>query len=199
MTDDCEFLDLSEEDILDAMRTLQGYVDITPGTFREVYALAYAAALKRIRGQQCAVNVMTSPVHCVRMRMDAADAAKFMAVYRISGAPVVDDAGNVVGVLSEKDFLRRLGLMRNTSLMTIIAAELDSSGLNAAALRGALVGDFMTVPPIVATPQTSLAEISELFTRHAINRIPVCDEAGRAVGIVTRSDVVCSLCGDGAA
>lgn len=199
MTDGCELLDLSEEDIIDAMRALHGYVDITPGTFREVYALAYAAALNRIRGQKCAGNVMTSPVHCVRLGMDAADAAKFMAECRIGGAPVVDDVGKVVGMLSEKDFLRRLGLIRDASLMTVIAAELDSSGLNAAALHGSIVGDFMTVPPIVATPQTSLAEISELFTRHAINRIPICDEAGRAVGIVTRSDVVCSLCGDGAA
>jgi CBS domain-containing protein len=55
----------------------------------------------------------------------------------------------------------------------------------------------MSMPPLVGTRETTLAEISELFTRHAINRLPICDEQNRPLGIVTRTDLVASLCAGG--
>jgi CBS domain-containing protein len=53
---------------------------------------------------------MTTPVHCLSKEMNLTEAASFMAERGISGAPVIDDTGLVCGVVSEKDFLQKMGL-----------------------------------------------------------------------------------------
>ena len=194
MKDQCGFADLTEEDVLDAMRSMQGYVDITPGTFREIYSLAYDLALKRIRTLGKAEEIMTSPVHCLRREMSVTEAATFLANLGISGAPVVDEQGIICGVVSEKDFLRKMGLPGTASFMTVVAQCLIVSGCLVADLRRLQVHELMNCPPVVATRETTVAEISELFTKHSINRLPICDAAGRPIGIVTRSNLVGSLC-----
>ncbi len=195
MTDQCGLMDLTEDDVLDAMRSMQGYVDITPGTFREIYALAYDLALKRVRSLGRAEDIMTTPVHCLRQGMDVMEAAAFMAGHAISGAPVLDGQGRICGVVSEKDFLRTMGLPGTASFMTVIATCLRTSGCMVADLRHLRVDDLMSAPPIVAAPGTSVAGISELFTTRAINRVPICDADGRVLGLVTRGDLVGSMCG----
>lgn len=195
MTDQCGLMDLTEGDVLDAMRSMQGYVDITPGTFREIYALAYDLAVRRVRALGRAEDIMTTPVHCLRAGMDATEAAAFMAGHGVSGAPVLDGQGAICGVVSEKDFLRTMGLPGTVSFMAVISTCLRTSGCLVADLRHLLVDDLMSAPPIVASPQTSVAGISELFTARGINRLPICDAAGRVLGIVTRSDLVGAMCG----
>ncbi len=195
MTDQCGLIDLTEDDVLEAMRAMQGYVDITPGAFREIYALAYDLAVKRVRSLGRAEDIMTTPVHCLRQGMDAMEAATFMAGHGVSGAPVLDGQGRIRGVVSEKDFLRAMGLPGAASFMAVIATCLRTSGCMVADLRHLRVDDLMSAPPIVAAPETSVAEISELFSARAINRLPVCDADGRVLGLVTRSDLVGSMCG----
>lgn len=195
MTDQCGLMDLTEDDVLAAMRAMQGYVDITPGAFREIYALAYDLAVQRVRSLGRAEDIMSTPVHCLRQGMDATEAAAFMAGHGVSGAPVLDEQGRVCGVVSEKDFLRKMGLSGTASVMTVISTCLRTSGCLVAGLRHLRVDDLMSAPPIVAGPQTSVAEISELFTARAINRLPICDADGRVLGIVTRGDLVGSMCG----
>lgn len=195
MSDRCGLMDLTEEDVLSAMRSMQGYVDITPGTFREIYALAYDLALKRVRSLGLAGEIMSSPVHCLETGMQAPEAAARMAALGVSGAPVLDNEGRVCGVVSEKDFLRRMGLPGTATFMAVVATCLNTPGCMVADLRGLLVDDLMTSPPVVASRETTVAEVSELFARHAINRLPVCDGEGRPVGIVTRTDLVGAMCG----
>lgn len=195
MNDQCGFTDLTEEDVLDAMRSMQGYVDITPGTFREIYALAYDLALKRVRSLGKAEDIMTAPVHCLRRGMSASEAAAFMAGLGISGAPVLDGEGRVCGVVSEKDYLRKMGLPGTASFMTVVSTCLSTPGCMVADMRKLLVDDIMSSPPVVASRETPVAELSELLARHSINRLPICDDEGRPVGIVTRTDLVGSMCG----
>lgn len=195
MNDQCSLPDLTEEDVLDAMRSMQGYVDITPGTFREIYALAYDLALKRVRSMGKAEDVMTAPVHCLRTGMSASEAAIHMAGLGISGAPVLDGDGRILGVVSEKDYLRRMGLPGTASFMTVVATCLTKPGCMVADMRTLLVDDIMSTPPLVASPRTPVAELSEMLARHSINRLPICDEQGRPVGIVTRTDLVGAMCG----
>ena len=195
MNDQCGFTDLTEEDVLDAMRSMQGYVDITPGTFREIYALAYDLALKRVRHLGKAEDIMTAPVHCLQKGMSASEAAARMAGLGISGAPVVDGEGRVCGVVSEKDYLRKMGLPGTATFMTVVSTCLGTTGCMVADLRKLLVDDIMSAPPLVASRETPVAELSEMLARHSINRLPICDDSGRPVGIVTRTDLVGSMCG----
>jgi Predicted transcriptional regulator, contains C-terminal CBS domains len=144
---------LTEDDVLDAMRSMQGYVDITPGTFREIYSLAYDLAQKRIRTRGKAEEIMSSPVHCLHCEMSVSEAAKFMADLGISGAPVVDVQGMICGVVSEKDFSPEMGGCPGTaSFMTVIAECLTVSGCLVADLRTLHVHELMSRPPVVASP-----------------------------------------------
>jgi CBS domain-containing protein len=195
MNDQCGFTDLTEEDVLDAMRSMQGYVDITPGTFREIYALAYDLALKRVRSLGKAEDIMTAPVHCLQKGMSATEAAALMAGLGISGAPVLDGEGRVCGVVSEKDYLRKMGLPGTATFMTVVSTCLSTPGCMVADVRKLLVDDIMSAPTLVASRETPVAELSEMLARHSINRLPICDAEGRPVGIVTRTDLVGSMCG----
>lgn len=195
MIDNCGLSDLTEDDVLEAMRSLNGYVDITPGMFREIYALAYDLVLRRVRQEGRAGDVMTTPVHCVRSGMSAAEVATFLAKKGVSGAPVLNREGLVCGVVSEKDFLRRMGLTGGASVMTVVASCLHTPGCMVTDLRDIRVDDIMSSPPLLGTRETSLADVSDLFSRHGINRLPICDTNGHPLGIVTRSDLVGVLCG----
>jgi CBS domain-containing protein len=194
MKDHCDALDFSEDDVINAMRSMQGYVDITPGDFREIYSIAYDLALKRVRSLRKAEDVMTSPVHCLHREMNASEAASFMASHGISGAPVVDENGTICGVVSEKDFLKKMGLPGTASFMAVVSRCMTIYGCLVSDFGGLSVREMMNCPPIVATRETTLTDISALFSKHAINRVPICDAAGRPIGIVTRTNLVGSLC-----
>jgi CBS domain-containing protein len=194
MKDHCDALDLSEDDVINAMRSMQGYVDITPGDFREIYSIAYDLALKRVRSLRKAEDAMTSPVHCLHREMSASEAASFMASHGISGAPVVDEKGTICGVVSEKDFLKKMGLPGTASFMAVVSRCMTIYGCLISDLGGLSVRELMNCPPIVAAKETTLADISELFSKHSINRVPICDTDGRPIGIVTRTNLVGSMC-----
>lgn len=194
MKKQCDPLMLTDDDILDAMQAMHGYVDITPGTFKEIYSLSYDLALKRIRSLGKAEEIMTSPVRCLTRQMSIPEAASYMANYGISGAPVIDDEGVVIGVVSEKDFLRKMGLPGSAGIMSVVGECLTVNKCLVAGLRSLFVEDLMSTQPIVAEKETTQAELSRIFTEHKINRIPICNSDGLPLGIVTRSDLVNSIC-----
>jgi len=190
----CTALDISEMDVIAAMKKIQGYIDISPGDFREVFQVAYAHALQRIKDSLTAQDIMTQPVHCIRLDMDLIQAATFLADKGFSGAPVIDAAGKIVGVLSEKDFLAKMGLGQPTSFMQIVAHCLNNRGCMATSLRNHSVEEIITAPAITAGPEMTMGAISALFIDKRINRLPIVDPEGRPVGIVTRTDLVQSYC-----
>ena len=183
-------VDISEQDVIAAMKDIQGYLDISPGDFREVFQVAYKHALQRIWNSRVAQDMMTQPVQCLGADMDLIQAATFLAKKRFSGVPVVDTNGSIVGVLSEKDFLAKMGLGQPLSFMQIVAHCLTNKGCMATSLRNHTVSEIMTTPAITARPEMTLGEISSLFIDKQINRLPIVDTKGRPLGIVTRTDLV---------
>jgi CBS domain-containing membrane protein len=148
-TKGCSDFDISELDVIAAMKEIQGYIDISPGDFKEVFRIAYAHAMRRVMESNTAKDIMTSPVHCLQADMDLVQAALFLADKQFSGAPVIDEPGRVVGVLSEKDFLARMGLGKPASFMQIVAHCLTTKGCMAMTLRNHAVREIMSSPPIV--------------------------------------------------
>ena len=187
-------IDIAEQDVIAAMKDIQGYIDISPGDFREVFQVAYKHALERIWNSLVAQEMMTKPVQCLGADMDLIQAATFMAEKRFSGVPVVDANGSIVGVLSEKDFLAKMGLATPLSFMHIVAHCLTNKGCMAMSLRNHAVSEIMTAPAITAGPEITMGEISSLFIDKQINRLPIVDLEGRPLGIVTRTDLVQSYC-----
>jgi CBS-domain-containing membrane protein len=176
------------------MKDIQGYIDISPGDFKEVFQVAYRHAVQRIRDSLRAADIMTRPVHCVGLEMDLVQAAAFMADKCISGAPVADAEGRIAGVVSEKDFLARMGLGKSVSFMQIIAHCLTNKGCMVTNLRNHFIRDIMTTPAVTAGAEMTVGAISTLFIDKQINRLPIVDTDGRIIGIVTRADLVQSYC-----
>lgn len=183
-------VDLADEDIFAAMKRMQGYIDITPADFKEIYRFAFNHAVDRIARSVTAKDVMTQNVVAVTADTPLTETAEKMAANNISGVPVIDPDRQIVGVISEKDFLHRMGAQTTTSFMAVISDCLKNKGCVALPIRGKVAGDIMSAPAVTVDPKRPLSEISALFSEKQINRVPVTDDQGRLIGIVTRGDIV---------
>ena len=188
------FLEISDADVLKAMSDMKGYIDITPGDFKEVYRIAYVLARNRMLTSIKASDIMSRPVHVIRSDADLIRTATFLAENHISGAPVVDDSGKIVGVVSEKDFITQTNDGKTGSFMGIIADCLKNRGCMAIPMRRLGVAEIMTRPAITASEDITLKDISALLMDRGINRLPIVDNDEKPIGIVTRSDLVGSYC-----
>jgi CBS domain-containing membrane protein len=184
---------LSDDDVYEAMRAIPGYLDITPSDFRELYRAAFRHACRRISSSVKARDIMTTAVISVRTDTPLTEVAELMAANRISGLPVLVPDGSVAGVISEKDFLSRLGSGHARTFMAIVSECLHGTGCIAVAIRAQTARDIMTSPAFTVAEQTTLAEITDLFVRRNINRVPVLDDSGKLIGIVSRGDLIGSL------
>ena len=132
-------------------------------------------------------DVMTTGAATVKPSASLAEAARLMVEHRISGLPVVDEGGKLVGIVSEGDFLRRKGGDR----MRWIEAFLDG-GSNIGDLSRRRVEDIMSKDAVSAGVDTPLTEIVDAMEQHNVKRIPVVDN-GRVVGIVSRANLLLAL------
>lgn len=138
-----------------------------------------------------AIHVMTRDVVAVTPHTTIEEAAKIMLRMHISGLPVIDDAGDLVGIVSESDFLRRseIGTGRKHAAWLKFFMGPGRAAAEFIHESGRKVGDVMTREVVSAQEETSLAELVELMEKHDIKRIPVM--RGKAtIGIVTRSNLL---------
>ncbi len=135
-----------------------------------------AAYLEQPEGEQpvpgagrpgVASDIMSASVITAQPADDVAKVTSVLSFHRITGLPVVDDAGAVVGVVSEADVIGR---------------------------QGQTVADIMSTPAYTIAADVPIAEVAAEMTRRRIKRIPVVRD-GRLVGVVSRGDIVRWLSG----
>jgi CBS domain-containing protein len=180
---------MSDEDIYAAMKEIPGYLDITAGDFKELYAHSYRHALNRLLNSVRAEDIMTRKVITVDLATPLHEVAARMAAAGVSGVPVLDGGGKPAGIISERNFLRHMGA-EQASFMAIVAACLLGKGCAALAIRKGAAADIMTSPVISIRPDATLAEAAAALSRNKINRLPVLDGDGNLVGILSRNDLV---------
>lgn len=139
-------------------------------------------------------DIMTRTVISVTPETTIAEAAQLLLQHRISGLPVVDAGGAVVGIVTEGDLLRRVetGTQRRHArwLEFLIApGRLAREYTDANARK---VGEVMSEDVVSATPRDALSDVVEVMERRRVKRLPVI-EAGRLVGIVSRANLVQAL------
>jgi CBS domain-containing membrane protein len=183
-------LDLKEEDILEAMRAIPGYLDITPGDFKEIYLLAFEHALERLSRDVTAAEIMTRDVVTVNPETPVAEVAAAMGRRGVSGLPVVDAENKVVGMISEKDFLLSMGVAEPRNFMSLVAGCLKTKGCVALPIKKALAQDIMNSPAVTVPPEAPVRTIAAELTGKGINRVAVTDPSGRLLGLVSRGDIV---------
>jgi CBS domain-containing protein len=121
-------------------------------------------------------EIMTTNVVTVGDTSRVEDAARLLAHHRISGLPVVDQSGVLIGVVTEHDLIAK---------------------------RGQTVADIMSRSVISVSPETEVEEVAVLLANRHVRRVPVLD-GSQLVGIVSRSDLVqeialrwvCQTCGE---
>ena len=122
--------------------------------------------------------------------------AELLSERGISGVPVVDSGGSMVGIVSEGDLLHRaeLGTERRHGPRPAWWLEHYASGLAQEYVKshGRKVKDIMTRDVVTVTEETDLAEAATLLETHRIKRVPVIRD-GNIVGIVSRSNLVRAL------
>jgi CBS-domain-containing membrane protein len=186
-------LDISDDDVFEAMRDIPGFLDITPGDFKELYRCAYRHAVTRITSRVRAKDLMTKDVFSVRRDTPLQEVAELLAQRGVAGVPVLDAAGRVEGVISEKDFLSRMGGEGARSFMGVVAECLRGKGCVAVSVRAQRAEDIMSSPAVTVGEDTTVMAIADTFTGKRINRVPVVDGEGKLLGIVSRADIVRAL------
>ncbi len=134
-------------------------------------------------------DVMTRDVVSVTPDTPIKDAATMLAERGISGLPVCDADGRVVGVLSEADLLVKQGGPQRASGGLFAWLVETASAPDLAKLQAHTAGEAMTSPAITAEPETPAAGAARTMVERGVNRLPVVED-GRLVGIVTRADLV---------
>jgi CBS domain-containing protein len=134
------------------------------------------------------MDVMTRNVISVRPNTPLKDVARLLAEHGIGGVPVVDAAGDVIGIVSESDFiLKERG--REHVRRSRLSQLLGEASPDAAAIAARTAGQLMTTPAVTIDQTASVREAAIVMSDRKINRLPVTD-SGRLVGIITRGDVV---------
>jgi len=128
-----------------------------------------------------------------------------LARHKISGAPVVDGDGVLIGILTEADILRAVS--SSADKVKMVYPSLHTMGVFFEMSRGeveimkafeeqahTVVGDCMTKKVLTCHPDDDLNDVARQLYQRNINRIPVVDPDDRVVGIVTRGDIVHAFC-----
>jgi CBS domain-containing membrane protein len=178
-------LELSDDDILDAMREIPGYLDITTQDFRTIYHLAHRHAVERLFNQVRAGQLMRTGVEPLQLDTRLDQAAHSLVTQGCKGLPVADADGKIIGMLTETDFLRRLGA---DSFMGLLLRLIADAGSFTHRCHATPVSEAMTCPAVTVTADAGVGDILRAFRAHPGRSMAVVDGRGAFRGLLLRKD-----------
>lgn len=135
-------------------------------------------------------DIMTTTIISVSPEHNVKQATRLMLTHNVSGLPVVDDDGRIVGIITEGDLIRRTeivsGTLASPEEIEDSAEERAEAYLKRASWR---VGDVMTDNLVTVDEDTSLMDVARLMHERSVKRIPVTRE-DKVIGIVSRIDLL---------
>jgi CBS domain-containing protein len=136
-------------------------------------------------------QIMTRPVITVTPETTILEAAKTMLRRHVSGLPVVDAAGTLVGIVSEGDFIHRgeIGTQRQRGWFMRFILGPGQAATDFVREHGGKIAEIMTVNPLTIAEDTPLEKIVELMEKHHVKRLPVT-RGDELVGIVSRANLL---------
>jgi CBS domain-containing protein len=140
-------------------------------------------------------DVMSHDPILVRPETPLKEAIQILAEKRISGLPVTDHAGKLQGIISETDLMwQETGVTPPAYIMFLDSViYLQNPGAYDRDLHKALgqtVGEVMSKNPVTISPEKTVKEAAKLMHDRNVHRLPVLDNAGQVIGILTRGDII---------
>ncbi|TMS00302.1 CBS domain-containing protein [Nonomuraea basaltis] len=143
-------------------------------------------------------DVMTRDVASVNGSTPFKEVAEILIAHAVSAVPVVDAEGHVIGVVSEADLLRKEEFREQfyregyrPPLRARLRERMGREGHKAGEKAlGDTAAELMTAPAVTITPADTTVEAARLMQEHGVKRLPVVDEDGTLLGIVSRHDLL---------
>ena len=141
-------------------------------------------------------QIMTRQVITIAADALIVEAANNMLQHHVSGLPVADEAGTLVGIISQGDFIRRaeIGTQRKRGRWLKFLVGPGRAASDFVHESGRKVGEIMTPEPYTVTEDATLEDIVELMERNNVKRLPVM-RGNKLIGIVTRSNLLQAVAG----
>jgi len=144
-----------------------------------------------------AESIMTRDVVTARPEDSVAAVAKLLCDHGVSAAPVCDEQGRLLGMVSEGDLMRPFGQKNKLKRSWWLSLLAEGTGLapeflDYLRLDHRTVRTLMTSPVVTAPDDSGVPDLADLLIRHNIKRVPIVRE-GKLVGIVSRADIVRAL------
>ncbi len=139
-------------------------------------------------------DIMSTKVVTVSPSTSVRDIAGLMVEKHVSGLPVLNDNGTLVGMVSEGDLLRRpeIGTQKHRRRWVSFFSGVDSLAREFTKSHALRAGDVMTKQVIHVSEETPLGDVVGLMEKHNIKRLPVLSD-GKLMGIVSRADLLRAL------
>ena len=142
-------------------------------------------------------DIMNPEVVTVRADQSARELAELFLSKNISGAPVVDAAGKLIGIVTRNDLIftrKKVRLPRSIAILDAFF-YLDSPEKMKREMQkiaGCRVGDICTPEPISVTPEATLEEVATIMAERRVHTLPVL-ENGKLVGVIGKTDIIRTL------
>lgn len=135
-------------------------------------------------------EVMTKKVITINKKATLKEAARILSKNKISGAPVVDEQGNLVGIVSEKDLYKAL-YPSHAEFYESPGLWIDLERLEERTKEAAdkIIEDFMTKEVITVNQDTSVMQVGSMMLVRGVHRVIVTGQDAKILGIVTRRDI----------
>ena len=183
--------ELQREDFQNALKEFDTYIDVNLEDLMMITKTAQKYAQLRQVEQTLVSDIMTADVETVRPDTLLPDAANKLLELRISGLPVVGQNDNLVGIVTEADFLSALGIPCHHpahSVWQTLESMFSSQPAQSPAPKK--VADIMTAQTVTIAADKTLHDVIDTMKHHHVKRLVVTDDNTQVIGIITRSNLV---------
>lgn len=183
-----KYCQISDEDLQAALKEMKTYIDVTEDDLKKIYTIALQHAEQRASRRIFVRDAMTRNVIKIREDADINEVMTRLSEHRISGLPVVDGEDRVIGMVTEADLLAMAGMKKGYAFKDIFRHLLGEP--LPGPKRSTRLLDVMTSPAITTGPEADIREVALTMAEKRIKRLPVVDEQGRLIGVISRADII---------
>ncbi len=142
-----------------------------------------------------AKDLMSAEVIAVTLDTEIRELAKILAANRISGVPVLDGSGRVIGVVTESDLIFQNKKVHIPTAFAILDSFIfledpEKMEKELRKMAGTKVADICTANPVTVREDTAVEEIATLMAEKKVHTLPVLDQNGQLVGVIGKADLI---------